>query len=98
MVDSQPQNVTLPDIIAFANVVKDLEMRSSWISTGPKSNNKTSSQEREKEKTQAHTKEDCMKSEADLAPMLSGAQGSREETRKDSSLEPATLPTLRFQM
>lgn len=69
-------------------------MRSSWISTGPKSNNKTSSQEREKEKTQAHTKEDCMKTEAELALMLLGALGSWEETRKDCSLEPATLPTL----
>lgn len=92
--DSRPQNVTLPDIIAFANAVKDLEMRSSWISTGPKSNNKTSSQEREKEKRQAHTKEGCMKTEAELALMLPGALGSRGETRKDSSLEPATLPTL----
>lgn len=94
MVDSRPQNVTLPDIRAFANAVKDLEVRSSWISTGPKSNNKTSSQEREKEKTQAHTKEGHMKTEAELTLMIPGALGSWEETRKDSSLESATLPTL----
>ena len=94
MVDSRPQNVTLPGIRAFANAVKDLEMRSSWISTGPKSNNKMSSQEREKEKTQACTKEGHMKSEAELALTLPGALGSRDETRKESSLEPETLPTL----
>lgn len=84
--------MTLPGIRAFANAVKDLEMRSLGLAQAPNPVTRWA-HKREKRRKHKHTQRKVIGSQAELALMLPGALGSREETRK-VVLKPATLPTL----